>query len=326
MSQSVKIDHLLILLFVSCFSIQLLAQEREIRPYSIATTFEKLKKDYPFISSVESQISERIEARENVVYKKTAEKNLTADIYMPKAEKAEKFPAVLLIHGGGWLTGSKENLRPMAQQLAIEGYVAVTAAYRLGSEAIYPAGLIDLKDALKWMKGNADEYNIDKNKIAVLGTSAGAQIATLLGVTPNSKNFSSGKSDFSDEVQAIVNIDGVVSFIHPDAEEGWMAATWLGGSKADKFDTWKEASPLEYVDASTPPTLFVNSSYPRFHAGPDVMGAILNEKQIYYEVHRIEETTHAVCPVNHWFDETVLLTTTVLYLCFKSSSSSVNKL
>ena len=317
-----KLQHLLFLSFIFCFSIESVAQDREIKPYSLATTYEKLKKDFHFISPVESQISERIEARENVVYKSTAEKNLTADVYLPKAEKDEKFPAVLLIHGGGWLTGSKENLRPLAQRLAAEGYVAVTAAYRLGTEATYPAGVIDLKDAVKWMKENADQYKINKDKIAILGASAGAQLATLIGVTPDSEIYNSGKTEISDEVQAIVNIDGIVSFIHPDAEEGWMAATWLGGSKDDNFETWKEASPLEYVDADTPPTLFINSSYPRFHAGRDEMVKILEENEIYHEVHTIDKTPHAFWLVHPWFEETVQLTTNFLNRVFKNSSSA----
>ncbi|MHA6279686.1 pectinesterase family protein [Salinimicrobium sp. CAU 1759] len=303
-----------------CLCAENLAQEKEIRPYTIASTYEKLKKKYPFISPVESIESQNYVARENLVYKQINKRSLQADVYLPKAEKNEKFPAVLLIHGGGWLTGSKENLRPLAQKLAAEGYVAVTAAYRLGTQAVYPAGVIDLKDAVKWMKQSADQYRIDTEKIAVLGASAGAQLATLVGVTPNSEKYNS--STFSDEVQAIVNIDGIVSFIHPDAEEGWMAATWLGGSKADKFDTWKEASPLEYVDGNTPPTLFINSSYPRFHAGRDEMVKILDENKIYNEVHTIDKTPHAFWLVHPWFDETVRLTINFLDRIFENSSSA----
>jgi pectinesterase len=307
---------------IFCLCSPAIGQKNEVRPYTITTTYEKLKKDYPFVSPVESQISDRINASEDVVYKRTAEKDLTADVYLPKSEKGEKFPAVLLIHGGGWLTGSKENLRPLAQKLASEGYVAVTVAYRLGTEAVYPEGVIDLKDAVKWMKENSDQYQINTEKIAVLGASAGAQLATLVGVTANSEIYNFGNTEFSDEVQAIINIDGIVSFIHPEAEEGWMAATWLGGSKADKFETWKEASPLEYVDGVTPPTVFINSSYPRFHAGRDDMVDILNENQIYHEIHIIDKTPHAFWLVHPWFDETVKLTTNFLDRIFQNSSSA----
>ncbi|MCX2838244.1 pectinesterase family protein [Salinimicrobium sp. MT39] len=310
------------ILFFFCLCPKSIAQKNEVRPYTINTTYKKLIKDYPFISPVELQFSERIDAIENVVYQKTAERDLTADVYMPKSEKGEKFPAVLLIHGGGWLTGSKENLQPLARSLAAEGYVAVTAAYSLGTEALYPAAVIDLKNAVKWMKENAEQNRIDAEKIAVLGASAGAQLATLIGVTSGSEKFKAKESGFSDDIQAIINVDGIVSFVHPDSEEGWMAATWLGGAKAEKFEIWKEASPLEYVGANTPPTLFINSSYPRFHAGRDEMLKILNENNIYNEIHTIDKTPHAFWLVHPWFDETVRLTTNFLDKVFKNSSSA----
>lgn len=315
--------NLFLILLLFCAGLKAEAQQKnEIKPYTIATTYEKLKKDYPFISPVQPLESETVVGRENVVYKETAEKKLMADVYMPRPVGSEKYPAVLLIHGGGWLTGTKENLQAMAQHLANHGYVAVTAAYRLGTEATYPAGVLDLKDAVKWMRENADQYHINKDKIAVLGASAGAQLATLLGVTPNADIYQTGTSKISDEVQAIINIDGIVSFVHPDAEEGWMAATWLGGSAAEKPEIWKEASPLEYVKVNTPPTLFINSSYPRFHAGRDDMVEILDENGIYNEIHTIDKTPHAFWLMQPWFEETVRLTTNFLDKIFQNSTSA----
>ncbi len=295
-------------ILLCCFTIQ--AQEKhEIKPYSIATTYEKLKKDYPFINPISPLTSDNITAIENVVYKTTKERDLKADVYLPKTEGAEKYPSVLLIHGGGWLTGSKENERVMAQHLANNGYVAVTAAYRLGTEAKYPAAVEDLKDALKWMQKNSDKYHINSDEIAVLGASAGAQLATLLGVNDKS-------------VKAIVNVDGIVSFVHPDAEEGWMAATWLGGSKSEKYDLWKEASPLEYVDENTPLTLFINSSFPRFHAGRDEMVKILDDNSIYNEIHTIKDSPHSFWLMHPWFEETLDLTLNFLDKTLKNSSEA----
>lgn len=317
------LNSLFSVLFLFCFIPGAEAQKKnEIRPYTVATAYENLKKNYPFVSLVEALNSESIVARENVIYKKTAERNLTADVYMPGSTGTEKYPAVLLIHGGGWLTGTKENLQVMAQHLANNGYVAITAAYRLGTDAAYPAGVLDLKDAVKWMRQNSDQYNIDKEKIAVLGASAGAQLATLLGVTANTDLYQTGNKEVSDEVQAIVNIDGIVSFIHPDAEEGWMAATWFGGSKEEKYDIWKEASPLEHVDANTPPTLFINSSFPRFHAGRDDMVEILNEHGTYSEIHTLENSPHTFWLFHPWFNETLKLTTNFLDRILKDTASA----
>ena len=311
----------ILLLFLS-FAFTNHAQEREIKPYTIQTTYEKLKKDYPFIRPVEELQSDEIVSKEDLVYKKIDGREIKADVYIPNNGDQRKYPAVLLIHGGGWLTGSRENERVMAQHLAKNGYTTVTASYRLGTEAKYPAAVLDLKEAVQWMREQSDEFQIEKDKIAVLGASAGAQLATLLGVTPDSELYKTENSEISDEVQAIINVDGIVSFVHPEAEEGWMAATWFGGSKAEKMQSWKEASPLEYVDATTPPTLFINSSYPRFHAGRDDMTKILSENDTYYEVHTLENSPHSFWLMHPWFEKTLDLSLDFLNKVFKNSSSA----
>ena len=294
------------------------AQKAEVRPYTIATNFEKYNKEYPFIEQIQPLASENVITEEDIVYKKTATSNLKLDVYRPKISLEEKCPAVLLIHGGGWISGSKENLRILAQHLAESGFVAITAAYRLSMEAVYPAGVIDIKDALRWMRSNAENYNIDSKRIAILGTSAGAQLATLVGVTPNTKIYNEQHEAISSEVQAIVNIDGIVSFIHPEASaEGKAAGLWLDGSRDENPKNWKEASPLEYVDKNTPPALFINSSMPRFHAGRDDMIKILEENNIYSEVHTLEGSPHSFWLLEPWFQPTLDYTVSFLNKVFK---------
>lgn len=293
-------------------------KELKITPYTIETTFEKLKKDYPFIRPISPEYTEGINAWEDVVYRTLGNRKLKVDIYYPKTKVSKLYPAVLLIHGGGWVSGSKENQRPMAQRLAREGFVAITVEYRLSQEAKYPAGVIDIKSALDWTRKNAEKYHLDKNKIAVLGASAGAQLATLVGVTPGISFYRENACELSDEVQAIVNVDGIVSFIHPEAaEEGEIAGLWLGGSKDENPANWKEASPLEYVDKNTPPTIFINSAQPRFHAGRDDMIKMLENNSIYCEVHTIPNSPHSFWLVHPWFETTVTYTVDFLNKVFR---------
>lgn len=281
------------------------AKKSDYKAYTIENTYQKLKKEYPDIKPVKRLVSDDIKCDEDVVYKTTATSKLKLDVYFPKTESNKIHPAVLLIHGGGWLVGSKENERVMAQHLALNGYVAISVSYRLGFEAVYPAAVLDLKDAVRWMRKNAPKYNIDGDNIAVLGASAGAQLAALIGVTPNSSIYGFD-AKISDEIQAIVNVDGIVSFIHPEASaEGTMAGVWLSGLKNENYKNWKEASPLEYVDENTPPTLFVNSSHARFHAGRDDMLAILNKHSIYNETHTLAASPHSFWLMHPWFTETL---------------------
>lgn len=290
------------------------------QPYTIETTYEKLKKHHPFISPIEPLKLKKIQFKENVTYRTVEGKELQADIYYPRKKTSRKRPAVLLIHGGGWISGSKENQRIMAQHLAKNGYVAMTAAYTLSDLAPYPASVLDLKAAVRWLKEHSEEYGIDPDKIAVLGASAGAQLATLIGVTPDSPVFREGTPETSDEVQAIVNIDGIVSFIHPDAEESEIAGKWLGGLQHENPENWKEASPLEYVDENTPPIIFINSSQPRFHAGRDDLIEILDRHNIYSEVHTIPESPHSFWLMQPWFKPTLKYTLNFLDKTLKNEN------
>lgn len=298
----------IIVIFSGCATAQ---DNLNIQPYTVQTSHEKLVKHYPFIQPVTEIISEKNTAQKNITYKAVGKSELQMDLYVPANQPNEVFPAVVLIHGGGWVSGSRHNHTVMAQALAEEGFVAATVSYRLSREAKYPAAVNDIKDAIRFLRNNASDYQINPEQIAVLGTSAGAQLATLVGVTPNSSIYQPSVSG-SDEVQAIVNIDGVVSFIHPEAEEGEIAALWLGGRKAEKYKNWREASPLEHTTNQSPPILFINSSQPRFHAGRDDMVKKLSVFGIESEVRTILNSPHSFWLSHPWFGQTVDYTTNFL--------------
>ncbi|WP_312766096.1 alpha/beta hydrolase [Epilithonimonas sp.] len=263
------------------------------QPYTIEGTYEKLKKKYPFIQPLNLEFPKNIKVEKDVIYKNRNSKSLLADIYYPK-DSTQKYPGIILVHGGGWISGSKGNERFLAQELASKGYVAMSLNYSLSDDAKYPAAVEDIENALKFLKKHHKDFSLNNRKIAIGGNSAGAQLATLVGI----KN----------KVQAIVNIDGIVSFIHPESEEGTYASYWFGATKAQNFKLWKEASPLEYVGKNTPPTLFINSSQPRFHAGRDDMMKLLKSYNIPTEFHEIKDSPHSFWLVQPWFDETLKYT------------------
>jgi acetyl esterase/lipase len=158
------------------------------------------------------------------------------------------------------------------------------------------------------MRAHAAEYGLDTSRIAAYGCSSGAQMATLLGTTNGMARFegTQGHPNHSSDVQAVLNIDGITSFVHPEASaEGVMAGQWLGGSREENWKNWKEASGLEYVDAKTPPFLFVNCTIPRFHAGRDDLIRQLSSYGTYSEVHTIPNSTHSFWLVHPWFDLTL---------------------
>ena len=285
--------------------------------YTIKSTYTKLIKKYPFISIPKEQNNAVVTEIKEVVYQKDQNRALHFDAFFNSKQK--KNPALIMIHGGGWRSGNKNQMHDMAREIAPKGYSCFAIEYRLSLEAKYPQGIIDVKNAIKFIKDNAGKFNVDPNKIAVLGCSSGGQMAALIGTTNEILDFEDKtfKSKSSSKVQAIIDIDGVLAFKHPESSEGDMASFWLGGTCAEKPENWKNAAALNHTGKSTPPILFINSSFARFHAGRDDMIAILNEYKIYSEVKTIENSPHSFWFFEPWFTQTVLHTTRFLDKIFK---------
>ena len=279
--------------------------------FKVPKAFSQLQKQYPNASKVSFPLPISVAEERNVTYCSVGTRNLQLDVFYPKSKSKKPRPAVLVIHGGGWRSGDRTHHVPLAQKLAEQGFVAVTVEYRLSTEALYPAAVHDLKAAVRWMRANAKKYQIDPNKIASLGFSAGGQLAALLGTTNDNPAFEGSQGEymaFSSRVNAIVDLDGTLAFIHPESGEGddskgISAATyWFGYNKTQKPELWHEAGALNHVDKSTPPILFVNSSVDRMHAGRDDMRRKLDALHIYSEVHSFPDAPHTFVLFHPWFE------------------------
>ena len=271
--------------------------------FTIYGTYLKENKARPYIEVAQPIPSKDIASKKDLVYEEIRSRKLLADVFYPKKIKG-KAPAVLLIFGGGWRSGSKDQNWAMCTELAKNGYVAVTPEYRLSLEAPYPAAVYDLKTAIRWMKANAKQFGIDTNKIATLGCSAGGQLAALIGTTNGNEKFedrSLGSANHSSTVQAVVDIDGTLAFHHPESSEGKASSDWFGGDYAHKPELWEEAAPLNHVSITTPPFIFVNSSLPRFHAGRTDFIHKTDSLHIYTEVHEFPDTPHPFWFFHPWF-------------------------
>ncbi len=282
--------------------------------YTVNSTYKKLVKKYPDITPVIQFESDQFIALPNQVYRIRDNRSLKMDVFVPNYLESKKRPLVMMIHGGGWASGDKSHLVPLAQKLAMEGYVTASVEQRLSPEAIYPAAVYDLKEALKFLKHNCDVYNIDTTQIAVLGSSSGATMASLMATTCDMPKFDDPESvykNISSKVQVLINVDGVVDFTDPNEsgkdtnpDKPSAGARFFGATYKESPKLWREASAINYVKINSPITLYVNSSYDRFHAGREDFLKVLKQKDIYYEVHTIENTPHAFWLFHPWFDET----------------------
>ncbi|MCC9608712.1 alpha/beta hydrolase [Blastopirellula sp. JC732] len=148
----------------------------------------------------------------DVVYGTVGDLKLLADVYSPAEESDEPRPVVLLIHGGGWRGGNKTAGAEVAlgNALANRGFVAVSISYRLVKDAgngkfvnQWPAAIDDCRQAVCWIRENAEKLNVDATKMGAAGDSAGGHLVSLLGTTDAAK-----EGETSTRVQAVVNIYG----------------------------------------------------------------------------------------------------------------------
>jgi acetyl esterase/lipase len=178
--------HFLIPFAISCLWTHSVAQPEIPRDttYTVWSTYQKLKKQYPLIREVKPFQNLTIVQRADVVYA-TVEDNgskrlLKSDLFYPTNIK-KKLPGVVLVHGGGWRSGDRSMNTPLAQQLASKGFIVMSVEYQLSLEAKYPAAVHNLKAAIRWLRSKSGELLLDESKIAIIGGSAGGQLASLMG-------------------------------------------------------------------------------------------------------------------------------------------------
>lgn len=292
--------------------------------YTINGTYLKEKKNRPFIQKVDTFLAKGLKVFDNIVYKSiNPSRDLTLSVYRP--DNSNVYPVVMMIHGGGWNSGTPDMQKALAVNLALKGYVTVTVEYRLIPEALYPAAVDDLNDAVRWLHQNAAKYMCDKDKIVVSGSSAGGQLAALIG-TKNNGNL----------IKAVINMDGISTFIEDEtvkrAEKAKSSgsklpvdAQWLGGVYSARKKVWKEASALYWVNESSAPVCFINSSIPRFHNGRDEYISKLNKLNIYSEVHQFDDSPHTFWHFHPWHLSTVNYMAAFLDRVFGSNMTAVDK-
>ena len=193
------------------------------------------------------------------------------DIYLP-SDGNGPFPIVLHIHGGAFFIGDKCDIHLMSFLSGLErGYAVVGVNYRLSGEAIFPAGLQDIKAAIGWLRDNTEPYHLDGNRMAACGGSAGGYYAAMMCFTADIPEFddpSLGNLEYPCHVQAGVDWFGPIDFLTLDeqlAASGMGPANhsdatspesrFLGAKITDIPDKARRASPLTYVHAAMPPIL-----------------------------------------------------------------------
>lgn len=177
----------------------------------------------------------------------------TMDVYFP--ESGGPWPALVYVHGGSWMHGDKSEAAMVANRMASQGYLVVSINYRLYPTGRFPAMIEDVKCAIRSLRANAAQYNLDPDRIAAIGPSAGGHLVSLLGTSDTSAGWDVGDYlDQSSRVQAVIAIAPVTDLTRnfPSADIEAMRQVGFGE------DNILQASPVTHVTPDDPPFLLIH--------------------------------------------------------------------
>lgn len=207
----------------------------------------------------------------DVAYANTSESQ-KMDIYLPEnIDESEPVPVIVYVHGGAFKMGDKGSgcIGSILEGLE-KGYAVVSVNYRMSGEEIFPAVVQDIKAAIRYLRANASEYNLDTENFAIWGESAGGNLAAMVGTTGDDTTFddaSLGNSDQSSAVQAVVDWFGPLEFTAMDEQFAALGITpkmgttssatspesaYIGTDISKDEEAAQKANPANYISANDP--------------------------------------------------------------------------
>ena len=206
----------------------------------------------------------------DIVYANTSQAQ-KLDLYMPD-EGEGLFPVIVHIHGGGFAIGDKRDIHLLPLLRGLErGYAVASVNYRLSGEATFPAGLQDVKAAIRWLRANSEQYQLDGERIIAWGGSSGGNLAAMVCLTADVaelEDLNLGNAAYPSRVQVAVDWFGPTDFLKMDeqlvesglgladhSEADSPESRYLGAKITEIPETVQRANPMTYIHADMPSIL-----------------------------------------------------------------------
>jgi acetyl esterase/lipase len=224
-------------------------EQRERGRYS-----EGLRREPFVVADILTSVSSRPIRIEERAFNTLDGEKLTLDVYRPGYEHTP-LPGVLVIHGGSWQNGDSKKFVQLNAYLAARDFVVLSINYRLAPKWKFPAGRDDVLSAIAYLKVYAKDLGVDPTRLALLGRSAGGQLALLAAYTANDPS-----------IRGVVSVYGPTDlrfgYEHPASKSlidtRGVLETYLGGSPSSADEAYFAASPINFVTSSSPPTLLIH--------------------------------------------------------------------
>jgi acetyl esterase/lipase len=200
----------------------------------------------------QSPVRYDVEVMHGLTYATRDAQPLLLDLYRPLMARGP-LPWVVAVHGGAWLGGDREQMKPLGMLLAARGYAVVAMDYRLAPDHTFPAQLDDVRAAVAWVRGRAAHYRIAAGAVSAIGFSAGAQLAALLGVNPEPG---------TPEVRCVIAFFGPMDLTVPitSLQAELVLRAYLGCRQHECPARYAQASPVTFITPDDPPFLLLHGT------------------------------------------------------------------
>jgi acetyl esterase/lipase len=233
--------------------------------------------------------SRRVRHERGIVYHQEEHRRVRLDVYRPAIAPEGPRPAVIQVHGGGWILGSRlEQGIPLLNHLAANGWIGFNIDYWLSPRATMPDHVIDVKRAIAWVRAHAEELGVDPGRIALTGGSAGGHLAALAALTADDRSLQPGFEDADVSVAAAVPFYGLYDFTDPDRAFMPGIRDWLlekvvvKRELATDREAYESVSPVYRVRPDAPPFLV-------FHGDQDSLVPVADARRF---VERLRAVSH----------------------------------
>jgi acetyl esterase/lipase len=211
-----------------------------------------------------------------VEFARYGDHKLRLDVYTPTAQQDEPRPAVIQVHGGGWIVGSRaEQGIPLLNHLASCGWVGFNIDYRLSPQATFPDHVVDVKRAIAWVREHAEAYGADRDFICITGGSAGGHLSALAALTAGDPDYQPGFEDADTSVAAAVPFYGVYDLTnaggvyYPELRDNVLEPYVFKTTFAEHPERFRDASPAYRVRRDAPPFLVIHGDSDTLVPVPD---------------------------------------------------------
>ncbi|MET7018876.1 alpha/beta hydrolase [Bacillus mycoides] len=239
---------------------------------------------------------------QDVVYETTPDGvELKLDVWRAHGDSKQSLhPAIVKVHGGGWVEGDKENAPHWNQWLSELGYTVFDIQYRMPPHAGWKDEVADVKSAIGWVAEHADAYNIDPEKINVMGQSAGGNLAMLAAYSMGDTKLPPSTNVPSVTINSVINIYGLSDMEgiyknspSPDYMQDVMKK-YIGGTPSQFPDRYKILSPISYIQEKTPPTITLLGTSDRIvpEEQAEIFDRKLKENNVSHELYLLPRADH----------------------------------